>query len=135
MRIEMMNGIFRLLSVAGLLLIFLAAGAVAQETAVVPVVDGHLGSCSADFTVVDMKGSPIYNAKIDVSLRYGFMGLRRMSLEVGTNSDGKARVAGLPDKSKNPFRFEITSGSLFESVLLNIQDRCNDTFHVILGRE
>ena len=121
---------------AGLgLLLFALTGVVAQEPLQVPVVDAHLGECSADFTVVDERGTPIYDAKIDVSLRYGFLGLRRMSLQVGTNSEGKARVDGLPDKSDRTLRFEISSGSMMDTVLMNTQDRCNGTFKVILVRK
>jgi hypothetical protein len=133
----MMTGILKtiikLATSAGIFfLIFPLTGAVAQEPLPVPVVDAHLGNCSADFTVVDERGTPIYDAKIDVSLRYGFMGLRRMSLQVGTNSQGKARVDGLPEKSDRTLRFEITSGSMLDTVLMTTQDQCNGTFKVVL---
>ena len=100
---------------------------------VVPVVDGHLGSCSAKFTVLDKDKVPVYDAKIDVELRHGFLGLKRMSLQVGTNSDGEARVAGLPDKSGKTYTFEITSGSLSRTVTMNTSlDGCKAEFEVVL---
>jgi hypothetical protein len=102
---------------------------------VVPVVDGHLGRCTADFTVTDKDKNPLYDAKIDVSISYGFFGLRRMSLQVGTNSEGKARVAGLPDKSDKKFLFKITSGTLSDTVLMNTSDGCNAEFEVALEEE
>jgi hypothetical protein len=121
------------------LALFLAIGAVvcgvAGEKQVVPVVDGHLGGCSAEFSVTDKDKAPLYDAKIDVSLRYGFLGLRRMSLQVGTNSDGKARVAGLPDNKGKTFRFVITSGSMTKTVLMNTSDGCDAAFKVALDGE
>ena len=46
-------------------------------------------------------------ATVHVRIRYGFMSLKRMDLEVGTNSDGKARVEGLPEKAR-PLVYDIT---------------------------
>jgi hypothetical protein len=77
----------------------------------VPTVNADLGPCTADFTVTDGARQPLYNAKVSVTVKYGFLGLRRMELEVGTNSDGKARVAGLPSKvRKHPLGFVISYG-------------------------
>jgi hypothetical protein len=100
---------------------------------VVPVVDGRLGGCSAEFTVTDANKTPIYDAKIDVTLRYGFLGLRKMSLQVGTNSDGRARVAGLPDDDGKTFQFEVTSGTLHKTVFMNTSDKCKAEFEVMLN--
>ncbi len=66
-----------------------------------PMIDGALGSCSADFTVTDAAGAPVYNAKIRVHIAYGFMNARKLDLEVGTNTDGKARFEGLPNKLRH----------------------------------
>ena len=116
---------------AVLSMMFSGAGLIAQEQ-VVPVVDGKLGRCTADFIVTDEDKNPLYDAKIDVSIRYGFLGLRRMSLQVGTNSEGKARVAGLPDKSDKKYSFRITSGTMYDAVLMNTSDGCNAVFEVTL---
>jgi len=91
-----------------------------------------LGRCSADFTVLDEARSPLYDAKIDVSLSYGFLGMRKMSLQVGTNSEGKARVAGLPDKDNKKFRFVVSSGAFSKTVLMNTSDGCKAEFEVVL---
>ena len=58
------------------------------------------GSCSADFTVKDSGGKPVYAAMVHVRVRYGFAGVKRADLEVGTSAEGKARVEGLPDKAR-----------------------------------
>ncbi len=55
----------------------------------------------------DVGGKPIYAAIVHVRIRYGFMGVKRMDLEVGTNSDGQARVEGLPAKGK-PLTYDIS---------------------------
>ena len=72
----------------------------APDPKVVPVIDGGIGACSADFTVTDADGAPVYAAKIKVHIAYGFMYARKLDLEVGTNVDGKARFTGLPDRVK-----------------------------------
>ena len=68
----------------------------------VPSIDAGLGPCTVDFTVTDSQRKPIYNAKISVRIKYGFLGLRRIDLEIGTNSNGKARFTGLPEAAKKP---------------------------------
>jgi len=114
-----------------MVLLILAGIAVAEEN--VPVVDAHIGACATTVTVLDSGGKPVYNAKISVDIRYGFLGIRKMSLEVGTNIEGKATLAGLPEKSKNPLEFQVTSGSLSKKVLVDIAAKCKDAIQVILG--
>jgi hypothetical protein len=111
----------------------LLTAAVFAEEQEIPTVDGHLGACSTIFTILDVDNSPVYNAKITVDLRYGFLGVRKMSLEVGTNSDGKARVAGLPEKSKNPLEFVIVSSKFSKKTLVDTAAKCRDTVQVKLG--
>jgi hypothetical protein len=99
----------------------------------VPVVDGALGSCKADFTVKDEAGKPVYNAKIHVTIKYGFLNKRKTELEVGTNSDGKARVTGLPDLPKKPLEFQITSGTVSKAVTDDPSATCNAVYDVTLS--
>jgi hypothetical protein len=66
----------------------------------VPVMDGEAGPCSIGFTVTDVKGAPIYDARIRVHIAYGFAGIRRLDLEAATNVDGKTQFKGLPEKVK-----------------------------------
>ena len=77
----------------------------AGDKSEIPSINGSVGSCSALFTVLDAGKKPVYDAKINVVIRYGFGGLHKVELQVGTNSDGKARVIGLPEKSKSPSSF------------------------------
>lgn len=99
----------------------------------VPVVDGKVGSCQADFTVKDEAGKPIYNATIKVTLRYGIFNKRRMDLEIGTNSDGKARIIGLPDSPKKPLEFQIKSGTVSKSISDDPSTNCNAVYEVTLS--
>ena len=66
----------------------------------VPVMDGEAGPCSIAFTVTDVKGAPVYDARIRVHIAYGFAGVRRLDLEAATNVDGKTQFKGLPEKVK-----------------------------------
>jgi len=98
----------------------------------VPVVDAGLGSCAADFTVKDSAGKPIFNAKVSLTIKYGFMSKRKTQVEVGTNSDGKARVTGLPNLPKKPLEFSIKSGTVEATVTDDPSDTCNAAFDVTL---
>jgi len=115
----------------------LAALALVQQPAAetqkpdLAVISARLGSCAADFTVKDADGKPVYAAIIHVRVRYGFMSLKRMDLEVGTNSDGKARVEGLPAKTK-PLSYDITSGEKKAVVAQDLATDCEATHDVSL---
>jgi hypothetical protein len=113
----------------------LAAGgaALAGSGQDLPTVNGDLGSCSADFTVHDSSGKPIYDAKIDVTIRYGFMNKRQTELQLGTNSDGKARFTGLPNFPKKPLEFQITSGEASRSVTDDPSTDCSAKFDLTLA--
>lgn len=95
------------------------------------VLSARLGPCSADFTVKDAAGQPVYSALIHVRIRYGFMSIKRMDLEVGTNSAGKARVEGLPEKAK-PLNYDITKGDLKASVDQDLASTCKGAYEVTL---
>ena len=111
----------------------LGGALIAAQKPEVPVVDGHIGGCSATFTVMDTERKPVYDAKIDVVVRYGFLGLHKTELQVGTNSDGKARVAGLPERVKKPLEFVITKGELSKTIMVDPSAKCDATFEVTLG--
>src|SRR5262245_999626 len=112
--------------------LLLSALAVAQTTSPdpksVPVIDGALGPCSADFTVTDDAGAPVYNAKVKVHITYGFMQARKLDLEVGTNADGKARVTGLPAKTKFGLTFRASEGDRTAEVFDDTAKTCQAQF-------
>jgi hypothetical protein len=99
----------------------------------VPVINGNLGPCTADFTVTGNSNKPLYDAKIHVTLLYGFMDKRKSDLEIGTNSEGKARFEGLPAKLKKPpLEFKVRSGNLSKSVQADPAVDCHSSFTVVL---
>lgn len=89
------------------------------------------GSCSADFTVKDADGKLVYAAMVHVQVRYGFAGVKRADLEVGTSSDGKARIEGLPDKAR-PMTYDIRKDDKKAEVEQNVSNTCHATFDVSL---
>lgn len=116
-----------------LLLLIAGLGLPTAKAAEVPVIKGELGPCSADFTVTDSANKPLYDAKIHVTVRYGFMSKRKTDLEVGTNNDGKARIEGLPDKVKKPLEFQVRHEQLLKSLLHDPATECHANFTVALG--
>ena len=123
------------LSTAALWLCTQAVSTLQAQTADVPVVKADVGPCSADFTVTDGESKPIFDAKIQVRVRYGFMSKRKTDLEVGTNSDGKARVEGLPDKAKKPLEYQIRHGKFVKSVTQDPGSDCHANFTVVIGAQ
>jgi hypothetical protein len=107
-------------------------GPFAADSPEVPVVDAGLGSCRADFIVKDSAGKPIFNAKVSLAIKYGFLNKRKTQVEVGTNSDGKARVTGLPSLPKKPLEFSIKSGTVSTTVTDDPETNCNAVFEVTL---
>ena len=89
-----------------------------------PVLDAHLGACSADFTIRNAAGAPVYLALVHVRVRYGTLGVKRMDLEVGTNSEGKARIKGLPDKAR-PMTYDVTKDDKKTTIDQDVEKACN----------
>ncbi len=101
----------------------------------VPVIDGGIGACSADFTVNDSAGAPVYAAKINVHIAYGFMYARKLDLEVGTNVDGKARFTGIPDRVKHGLFFEASEGDRTASAFDDPATTCQAQFTLVLRKK
>ena len=97
----------------------------------VPLLNVGLGFCSANFTVKSLDGTPAYAAVIHVKMRYGLMGLKRMDLELSTNSDGKATLKGLPAKAR-PLAYEIYKNNQRAAVEQDLASKCEAAFDVSL---
>ncbi len=130
------------LRTSSLCLIFLALApfSLSQTTApddskTIPVIDGGIGTCSVDFTITDTAAAPIYAAKIKVHIAYGFMYARKLDLEVGTNSDGKARFTGLPDRVKRGLFFEASEGNRSGNAFDDPATTCKNQFTVVLRQK
>jgi hypothetical protein len=101
----------------------------------VPVIDGAIGPCTADFVVTDPDGKPLYAATIKVHIEYGFMYLRKLDLQVGTNSDGKARFTGLPDRTKRGLFFEASEGDRTAEAFVDSATNCKPQLTVVLRKK
>ena len=100
----------------------------------VPVLDGGIGPCTADFTVNDPAGAPVYAAKIRVHIAYGFMNARKLDLELGTNIDGKARFTGLPDRLKHGLYFHASEGDRTGEAFDDPANTCKAQFTITLQK-
>ena len=101
---------------------------------VIPAIDGGIGPCSADFTITDSAGSPVYGAKVKVHIAYGFMSARKLDLEVGTNVDGRARFTGLPDRVKRGFYFHASEGDRSGEAFDDPAKTCKTAFTIQLQK-
>jgi hypothetical protein len=55
----------------------------------------------------------VYAATVTVHIAYGFGGFHRLDLEVGTDSEGKAKFTGLPSRVRRPpLEFDATKDEL-----------------------
>jgi hypothetical protein len=99
--------------VLGFVLIALVAGAQSQPSqnqsgekppaaSQVPVIDGAVGPCSLELTILGVDAKPVYNATVKVHITYGFGGFHHLDLQAGTNADGKVKFTGMPIKVHNP---------------------------------
>jgi hypothetical protein len=99
-----------------------------------PAVNANLGPCSVDFTVSQKTNRPLYNAQISVSIAYGFLGMKKMDLQIGTNNEGKARFVGLPSKVHNPpLTFVVRYKGWTKNVDYWPQVQCRARYSVIMG--
>ena len=120
------------MTIAAFLLTFaLAFTQAAAPDPELPVLDAKLGVCSADFTVKDATGAPVYLALVHVQVRYGPLNVKRMDLEVGTNVAGKARIKGLPDKAR-AMTYDIQKDDRKTTVDQNVEKVCAAKFDVTL---
>ena len=119
-----------------LLALILSSSALAQtpDPKSIPVIDGGLGPCTADFTITDTNNKPVYLAKIKVHIAYGFMSAHKLDLEVSTNVDGKARFTGLPDRVKRGLFFEASEGDRTGNAFNDPSKTCQAQFPITLRK-
>jgi hypothetical protein len=129
-----MNTVTRLITCFALAIPFLlpVSAQNAPDPHSIPVVDGALGPCAADFTVNDTSAKPVYNAKVSVRVHYGRF--HKLDLEVGTNVDGKARFAGLPTNPRRGLFFEATEGERTGNAFQDPSSNCKAQFTVTLRK-
>ncbi|MGA8215485.1 MAG: hypothetical protein WB799_17945 [Candidatus Sulfotelmatobacter sp.] len=112
-----------------------AQNAAPVDPKAVPVIDGGIGPCSAGFTVTDNAQSPVYAATISVHIAYGFMYLRKLDLQVGTNASGQARFTGLPDRTKQGLFFHASEGSREGSAFVDPAKTCKAQLTIQLEKK
>lgn len=101
----------------------------------VPVMDGGIGPCTADITVTDAAGAPVYAAKVNVHIAYGFMNVRKLDLEAGTNADGKLRFTGLPQRIKHGIYFRASEGDRSGEAFDDPSNTCQAHFTITLQKK
>ncbi|MGA9545206.1 MAG: hypothetical protein WBQ85_16640 [Candidatus Sulfotelmatobacter sp.] len=116
------------------------SAAQAQNTApadskTVPVIDGGIGPCTADFKVIDNAGAPIYAANISVHIAYGFMYLRKLDLQIGTSASGQARFIGLPDRTKQGLFFRASEGGREGTAFVDSAKTCKADLTITLEKK
>lgn len=108
----------------------------APDPHAVPVLDGGIGPCSADFTITsDATGTPVYAATVKVHIAYGFMNVRKLDLQVSTNVDGKARFTGLPDRIKHGIYFHASEGDRTGEAFDDPANTCKAQFTIVLQKQ
>ncbi len=126
-------------SIAFLLAMILSPSLPAQDSSAdpksIPVIDGGIGPCSADFTVTDATGAPVYDAKVRVHIAYRFMNAHKLDLEVGTNAAGKARFTGLPEKTKQGLVFHASEGGREGSAFDDPAKTCKADLTIALAKK
>ena len=116
------------------LILFSPALAQTPDPKSIPVIDGGLGPCTADFTITDPDNKPVYLAKIKVHIAYGFLSARKLDLEISTNFDGKARFTGLPDRTKHGLFFEASEGDRTGNAFDDPSKTCQAQFSITLRK-
>ena len=121
---------FRKLIFCAAILLLIASTATAAD---IPQLSADAGPCWAEFTVTDAAHKPVYLAKINTIVRYGFMSKRKTELELSTDSNGKGKFTGLPHDPKKPLAFTITYQDQSKTVRHDPATNCHATFDVSLA--
>lgn len=106
-----------------------------QKPEDIPVTDGTSGLCSIDFSVTDSDGKPVYAARIDVHLAYGAFGAHKLDMAVYTNSEGKARFAGIPARvRKPPIEFNAKKDDLVGVATMDPATECQARHDIVMAK-
>lgn len=135
MMLKTIRSILRGRYVVGVLALSLfSAGWLQAASQPVPQVNANIGACTVNFTVTRGINQPIYNAEISVRIAYGFMGMKKMDLKIGTDNKGRARFVGLPQKvHKPPLDFVVRANGLTKTIHYWPNVKCNARYAVVMG--
>ena len=109
--------------------------AITATAADVPQISADAGPCWVEFTVTGAAKKPVYLAKINTVVRYGFMSKRKTELELSTDSNGKGKFTGLPHDVKKPLAFSITYQDQTKTVTHDPATNCHAAFDVSLANK
>jgi hypothetical protein len=107
-----------------------------QQADDIPVNDGGSGPCSIEFKVTDVDSKPVFAARIDVHITYGFGGFHKLDMGVYTNAQGKAKLTGIPAKVKNPpLEFRASKGDLVGVANMNPATECQAKHDIMMDKK
>ncbi|HXC00448.1 MAG TPA: hypothetical protein VNU74_08605 [Terriglobales bacterium] len=130
-----MNSILRALCSIFVAILLLSEGRAQASSEQVPVIQGGAGPCSLELTVKSADEKPVYAATVKVHIKYGFGGMRRLDLEAGTNSEGKVKFAGLPDRvQRPPLEFHASKDDFMGTGLFDPSIECQARHDITLGK-
>lgn len=109
-----------------------SSAAIAQKEPAPSEISADLGPCSALLTVTDADSKPVYGAKINTRVQYGFMSVKKLDLEAFTGTDGKVKITHLPDSLKKPMVIHVSKDDKSDQVEFKPGERCHATFDVQL---
>lgn len=108
----------------------------AQSSDKPAVVDGGLGRCSLEVTVIGPDSKPVYAANVRVHIAYGFGGFHKLGLEVGTDAAGKAKFTGLPSRVRRPpLEFDATKDDLSGTLNYDPATECVAAHKITLQKD
>ena len=108
----------------------------AQSSDKPAVVDGGLGRCSLEVTVIGPDSKPVYAANVRVHIAYGFGGFHKLDLEVGTDAAGKAKFTGLPSRVRRPpLEFDATKDDLSGTLNYDPATECVAAHKITLQKD
>ena len=106
-----------------------------QQPDDIPVTDGGSGRCSVELTVTGADAKPVYAARIDVHIEYGFGGFHKLDMGVYTNAQGKAKFTGIPGKVRNaPIEFHAKKDDLTGVATMDPAAECQAKHDIVLAK-
>ncbi len=105
------------------------------DSKTVPVIDGGIGPCSADFTVIDNAGAPIYAANIRSTSPTDSCTSTSWTCKSAPTPAGKARFTGLPDRTKQGLFFRASEGGREGSAFVDPAKTCKADLTITLEKK
>ena len=107
----------------------------AQPPQSVPTIDGGLGRCSLEVTIIAPDGKPAAAATVKVHIAYGFGGFHRLDLEAGANVEGKVKFTGLPSSVRRPpLEFNASKDQLAGTAEFDPATECHGRRDITLAK-